>query len=513
MVFYRKYRPQRIGELDNESVRQNLYSIFSKSDFPHAFLFTGPKGLGKTSTARIVAKVINCEKHIGLKGLRGEKEIEPCNKCEQCLSISNGNNLDVLEIDGASNRGIDEIRDLKEKINLAPFKAIKKIYIIDEVHMLTTEAFNALLKTLEEPPSHAVFILCTTEQHKVPATIASRCSSINFTRATDEELVHSLQRIVKAEEIKADKEALLEIAKLSDGSFRDGAKLLEEVAVFAGQKNITADLVNEKFNNSGIADGISQMLDALINKDAKKGIEICKELQKQGMDFKYFIEELMDKLHLMLLQKVGVEKTDKEPVLELSEIRKLFQLLTTAYLETKTAVLAQMPLEMVILEWGESKDALRSPSEESRGAVAKGAGEAVGGSQTHVIQDARESIDQSQNSSRSLNENRQSAAKKDNDMQKPVSNSFTNGSTSTPVIKNNALVELINEVKIQNPLVAGLLRSCSAEDVKNSKLNIIASSRFHKEKLEDEKAMKILSDCATKIFGKEIEVNILGGDK
>ena len=186
MVFYRKYRPQKIDELDNQSVRESLYSIFSKGNFPHAFLFTGPKGLGKTSTARIVAKAINCEKHKDLEGIRSEKEIEPCNKCEQCLSITNGNNLDIFEIDGASNRGIDEIRDLKEKIKLAPFKASKKVYIIDEVHMLTTEAFNALLKTLEEPPSHAVFILCTTEPHKVPATIVSRCLRINFTRATDD---------------------------------------------------------------------------------------------------------------------------------------------------------------------------------------------------------------------------------------------------------------------------------------------------------------------------------------
>jgi DNA polymerase-3 subunit gamma/tau len=504
MVFYRKYRPQKIEDLDNEQVRQNLYSIFSKSDFSHAFLFTGPKGLGKTSTARIVAKIINCEKHIGLKGQRSEKEIEPCNKCEQCLSISNGNNLDVLEIDGASNRGIDEIRDLKEKINLAPFKASKKIYIIDEVHMLTTEAFNALLKTLEEPPSHAVFILCTTEQHKVPATIASRCSRINFTRATNDELVHSLQRIVKAEEIKADKEALLEIAKLSDGSFRDGAKLLEEVAVFAGRKNVTVDLVNGKFNNLGIAANISQMLDALIQKDAKKGIEICKELEKQGMDFKYFIEELMGKLHLMLLQKVGVEKVDKEPSLELSEIRKLFQLLTTAYLETKTAVLAQMPLEMVVLEWGE----------EGRGSVTEGA--EVDTKIFSLPAQGPKNLNLKAKGSNESSKNFVSPRASNS----PTFNSFAGGSTpatanrQAPSAKNGILNELINEVKMQNPLVAGLLRSCSADEVENNKLNIIASSKFHKEKLEEAKAMKILKESADKVFGKAIQIQVLmGGDK
>jgi DNA polymerase-3 subunit gamma/tau len=481
MVFYRKYRPQKIEDLDNESVRKTLYSIFSKGSFAHAYLFTGPKGLGKTSTARIVAKVINCEKHTDLKGERSEKEIEPCNKCEQCLSITNGNNLDVLEIDGASNRGIDEIRDLKEKINLAPFRALKKVYIIDEVHMLTTEAFNALLKTLEEPPSHAVFILCTTEQHKVPATIASRCFKINFTRATDAELVHSLQRIIKTEEIKADNEALLEIAKLSDGSFRDGAKLLEEVAIFAGTKNITADLVNEKYNNSGMADNISQMLEALIQKDTKKGIAICKELVNQGMDFKYFIEELMARLHLMLLQKVGVEKADKEVGFELLEIRKLFQLLTAAYLETKTAVLSQMPLEIVVLEWAGKSD-------------------------------AQEKVIKTQGSTPLLSESRQTKVD-DNSSSGKMStfNSPANGQISST--RNNVLTELIDEVKKQNPLIAGLLRSCSADAVKDGKLNIIASSKFHKEKLKEVKAMKILTDSASKIFSEEIKVTILGGDK
>jgi DNA polymerase-3 subunit gamma/tau len=484
MVFYRKYRPQKIEELDNEAVRESLYSIFSKGGFAHAFLFTGPKGLGKTSTARIIAKVINCEKHKDLKGQRSEKEIEPCNKCEQCLSITNGNNLDIFEIDGASNRGIDEIRDLKEKIKLAPFKASRKIYIIDEVHMLTTEAFNALLKTLEEPPAHAVFILCTTEPHKVPATIASRCFKINFTRATNEELTRSMQRIVKAEEIKIDKEAMLEIAKLSDGSFRDAAKILEEIAIFAGRKTVTADLVNEKFNSLGIGESLSRMIEVFVQKDSKRGLEICRELVKQGMDFKFFIEQLTDKLHLMLLQKVGVEKTDKESELSLSEIRKLFELLATAYQETKTAVLTQMPLELMILEWGES----------DRGSVT-------------TFPPANAS-----SSEASFNEVHAVGS--------PFSRtapqvSTANLSVSSPQSSQSAsfFEKLINEVKLQNHLIAGVLRSCSAEEIQNNKLTIVAKSKFHKEKLEEAKTLKLLEEAATKVFGKTINVQISGGDK
>src|SRR5256885_10890679 len=175
MVFYRKYRPQIIDDLDSKAIRDTLHSVL-KNDPSHAFLFTGPKGLGKTSTARIVAKAVNCT-----APKKDRKEgIEPCGTCDQCVSITSGSNVDILEIDAASNRGIDEIRDLKEKIRLAPVLANRKVYIIDEVHMLTTEAFNALLKTLEEPPAHAMFILCTTEPHKVPPTILSRCFHIVF---------------------------------------------------------------------------------------------------------------------------------------------------------------------------------------------------------------------------------------------------------------------------------------------------------------------------------------------
>lgn len=445
MVFYRKYRPQKIEDLDSESVRDSLLLIFSRKTYPHAFLFTGPKGLGKTSSARIVAKGINCI---------NRKSAEPCNKCDQCVSITNGNNLDVMEIDGASNRGIDEIRDLKEKIKLSPFKALKKVYIIDEVHMLTTEAFNALLKTLEDPPGHAVFILCTTEPQKVPATIASRCFKVNFAKATSQELVRSMQRIVKHERIKIDKEALFEIAKLSDGSFRDGANVLEEVSVFAGRKNITAALVNEKFNMLGIGENVSKMLEALAKKDVKKGLLICRELAGQGTDFKFFIEEMINKLHLMLLMEVGIERPDGPQKLNLADIGKLFELLSKAHQETKYSVLEQMPLELAVLEWGEKDEKNNHPKDV------------------------------------------------------PSLTSGSSGQTFPINSKNSFFEKLIEEVKSHNHMVAGVLRSCSVKEVLDGKLDIMASSKFHKEKLEEAKNLELLENTAEQILGEKVKVNI-----
>src|SRR3990167_6431951 len=258
MVFYRKYRPQTIEELDSKAVRDALTAVLSGKNISHAFLFTGPKGLGKTSTARIVAKAVNCERLVNQRLASSSKEkklnadgytldasVEPCNKCYQCTSITNGTNVDVLEIDGASNRGIDEIRDLREKVRLSPAGAFKKVYIIDEVHMLTTEAFNALLKTLEEPPEHVIFILCTTEPHKVPQTIASRCFHMAFKKATANELVRAFLRIAKKEKISVDKEALFKISEFSDGSFRDGVKILEEIYSEVGNKKITKETVEK----------------------------------------------------------------------------------------------------------------------------------------------------------------------------------------------------------------------------------------------------------------------------
>ena len=371
MVFYRKYRSQTIDELDITAVREALLAVLSNP--PHAFLFTGPKGLGKTSTARIIAKVVNCELRSKIKDQRSKTQlktptdakalagkqnlensnkiksadqIEPCNKCEQCISITNGTNMDVIEIDAASNRGIDEIRDLREKIWLSPLSAAKKVYIIDEVHMLTTEAFNALLKILEEPPAHAMFILCTTEPHKVPSTILSRCFHVQFKLATDDEIVRSLRRIAAGEKLQIDDDAMYMIAKSAEGGFRDAAKILEEIVGLAAGTRITKELVDEKYKVSSIKYKVLELFRSLQVRDAKAGIKLVQSLVDEGIDLKFFLLQLMEILHQALLLGAGVRKFEKNDIsLTNEEIGVLFILFSKVNSEMKFAVLPQLPLE------------------------------------------------------------------------------------------------------------------------------------------------------------------------
>ena len=221
-VLYRKYRAQNFDELiGQEHITKLLKNAVRKEQLSHAYLFVGSRGTGKTSTARILSKAVNC---LDLK-----KDGNPCNKCEICVSITNGNFLDLIEIDAASNRGIDQIRELKERIEFAPSKGKYKIYIIDEVHMLTNEAFNALLKTLEEPPSHIIFILATTDVHKLPATILSRCQRYDFRLGTELEIEKVLKSVLKSEKLKIEDEALKLVVRNARGSYRDALSLLDVI--------------------------------------------------------------------------------------------------------------------------------------------------------------------------------------------------------------------------------------------------------------------------------------------
>lgn len=352
MVLYRKYRPQKIAEIDNSAVKEKLGIILSKGAAPHAFLFAGPKGTGKTSAARIVSKSVNCEKNNG----RGE----PCGKCGTCFSITNGTNLDVLEIDAASNRGIDEIRELRDKIRLAPAGARKKVYIIDEVHMLTAEAANALLKTLEEPPPHVIFVLCTTIPEKLPETIISRCTRIDFKKAQTADLLESLKRAKKGEKREIEGEALLEIASYSEGSYRDAHKLLEEVLITYPRAKITLEMVKKVLGEKLVSENI---FDWIFTKEAKKGLEMVGVMAEKGADFKFLTQSILEMLHTELLKKYGVEKenfnyNEKLGNLSITDLKRLISLISVAAQELRTSPIPQLPLELVIIEWceGERKE-------------------------------------------------------------------------------------------------------------------------------------------------------------
>src|SRR3990167_6546855 len=228
IAFYLKYRPQTLDDLAGQiQIKESLKVAFTSGKLSHAYLFAGPRGTGKTSTARILAKMVNCRKS-DVRNQKSDTKI-PCNECDVCLSITDGSNLDLIEIDAASNRGIDDIRTLRESIKLAPSGSKKKVYIVDEAHMLTTEAFNALLKTLEEPPLHTLFILATTDPEKIPQTILSRVTRLDFKLASQVEILEALKVVAEGEKIKIEDAALKLIAKKAGGSFRDAVKYLDQL--------------------------------------------------------------------------------------------------------------------------------------------------------------------------------------------------------------------------------------------------------------------------------------------
>ncbi len=300
LVLARKWRPGTFGEVvGQDHVTSTLQKAYEKGRLAHAYLFSGPRGCGKTTTARLLAKIINCE---------DPTNGEPCNKCSSCVSVNSGNHLDMIEIDGASNRGIDEIRDLREKIGYAPSQSSSKIYIIDEIHMLTQQAFNALLKTLEEPPAHVYLIFATTEPHKVPATILSRCQRFNFKRLELAELSGQLIRICEAEKIEFDPEALTLVCRRADGSMRDAESLLDQ-CISAAEGKIDLEIVRKVL---GLVDSqiVSGLLDAVSRHDREGAFAVVDSVSASGMDLEEFFIAFIEGIRNLLVISVSAGRTE-----------------------------------------------------------------------------------------------------------------------------------------------------------------------------------------------------------
>ncbi|QQG41485.1 MAG: DNA polymerase III subunit gamma/tau [Candidatus Woesebacteria bacterium] len=442
MTLYLKYRSNNLDELDLPEVRESLKKIVTSGQIPHAFLFAGPKGTGKTSAARILAKIINCEEVAKSEKLK-VKSYEPCDKCEQCISITKGNNLDVVEMDAASHRGIDDVRTLKDAVKLSPVKANKKIYIIDEAHMLTTEASNALLKTLEEPPEHVVFILATTNPEKLIDTIRSRTTFIRFRKASSEEIRQSLTRVIKGENLDIDPKTLEDIAGAANGSFRDAVKLLEQVSV-----------EGNKFLEKGKAQGVEEFVNFLYKKDLDSALNFVKNAVEAGAGVEALLKQTLTEIHKNIISDVDGS----------GELILLAELLIEANRQVPDSPIEELPLEIAVIKWcGEviDNEELKIKKEDVNEPTPK----------TGMIQ-AVEIITNERISA-------------------PVENMEVEGETWKNVL---------SLVKPINASIEALLRAARPVAYDGKTLTLGVYYKFHKERLEDNQHRRIVEDVVGKVL-------------
>ncbi|MFH1947444.1 MAG: DNA polymerase III subunit gamma/tau [Candidatus Magasanikbacteria bacterium] len=503
MALYHKHRPQTFSDIiGQDHIVQTISNQIAGDKVAHAYLFSGPRGIGKTTIARILAKGVNCLN-------RKEKDSEPCDQCESCSEIISSHSIDVIEIDAASHTGVENVREnIIDNVRFRPTKSKFKVFIIDEVHMLSTSAFNALLKTIEEPPSHIIFILATTELHKLPETIVSRCQRFDFKKVGFDEMSKQINKVAKIEGIKIDKDIVERIVNKSDGCVRDAISLLDQIMA-SGEKHITAENSSLVLPNVNVEKNL-EFITATINKEAGSALEILNQLVEAGSNLNYFNNDVIEMLRIMMVSKTNAnisglgldlsEKVKKElkklnDKLEYNEIVTLLDLFMTRGRQIKTAPLPQLPLEMAVIEYS-------------------------AGNQLSAVSYQKDN----NNSNNKSTETKEKPKEKE---RTPETEIKVEKKTITEKVKNlvsrntdftlddvkDNWNSFISKVENSKPSLSFIVKMAEIQNLDGNTLELSVDYSFHRDKLMEKVCQKELEEILAKIIGCKIKINTVVTEK
>ena len=497
-ALYRKYRPQTFKEVVGQNhVKITLQNEILAGQIAHAYLFTGPRGIGKTSLARIMAKALNCTQ-------RKEKEFEPCNECDSCTSTTAGKNLDLIEMDAATHTQVDKVREnIIENVRFSPHGSKYKVFIIDEVHMLSTAAFNALLKTLEEPPEYVVFILCTTEAYKLPETIISRCQRFDFKKVSAEAILKKLKNIVGWEKLNIDEKVLETIAFRSGGFIRDAESLLNQIVSLSvdNKDKIKLEDIEPILPRSDL-DSIAELVDALIANNTKAGIETINGLVSDGVDVERFNLDLVDYLRKIILIKTGLkdqdyslmglpEKIESKIVkqaeqISLEKLVKILEKFMSAQYALKEAEITQLPLEMAVIEITESTRSTKN-TESTPMATAV----------------PKNKVSEPLKPLKPLNNKEEGKLET-----KPVDKTSSRGNINPGEIKKiqNIWPEFIKQIQEVNHSLPVILQNAHPISLNKDLLELGFGFELHVKRMSEQKCLSAAEEVLEKILGSKIKI-------
>ncbi len=509
LTLYRKYRPQRFDELIGQNhIKITLKHEIERGEVCHAYLFSGPRGLGKTTTARLMAKAVNCEN-------RADEESEPCDQCRSCREIVAGRNIDILEIDAASHTGVDKVREnIIETVRITPHSSKFKVFIIDEVHMLSGAAFNALLKTLEEPPKYVIFILCTTEVHKLPETIISRCQRFDFKKASSKDLIKRLREIVAREKKEVAEKVLENIVVHSEGCIRDAESLLGKVLTLGEkitEEQAEAVLPRSEFKN------VVVFLNFLLDRNAAAAIELINRLVEEGVDLEAFNEDLLEFLRKVILLKVSgrladfgveLEEESRRAAEKLTERFNWKELLSAVRLfgrkvqELKSASIAQFPLETAVIEFTQADS-------ENNGRSGSGGGSQGNSEDKPKTKPADQSNSQKNKPAVELANVKVPKSDREKlkmDFLSASQKNFSGGKAVSFKEIKEPWKEIVAKVAKKNYSLGETLKLSVPIDCQENIVKIAVRHNFYKERLEDSRNLRLIAETISETVRGEVSI-------